>query len=181
MDDASTGYLLFLLVGVVLVLAVGRLLARSGRTVLHEVFPERDAARSVSRLIAVLFHLVTLGVLALIATWDPSADDPVQRLLAKFGVLLLALGLSYGVTLVVLSRVQVRRRDQLLAEHLTSQTEAALELEERAHAEGATRAAETTAVVRPVADPTHSAPQAAPRPGPAPGRRTLPPDLAPPT
>ncbi|MCP2261939.1 hypothetical protein LX15_005666 [Streptoalloteichus tenebrarius] len=186
MDDATTGYLFFLLIGALLVLAVGRLLARSGRTVLHEVFPERDAARSVSRLIAVLFHLVTLGLLALIAIWDPSADDPTQALLAKFGVLLLALGLTYGITLVVLSRVQTRRRDQLLAEHLTAQTEAALELEEeRAHAEGGARTPDGSVVrpvaeARPVVDPAAPAPRT-PRSAPSPGHRTLPPDLAPPT
>ncbi len=54
-------YLAFLLCGVLLVLIDGQILYRSGLKYLGSAY-QADSARSVMQLVAVLFHLVVLGV-----------------------------------------------------------------------------------------------------------------------
>ncbi|MGH3573538.1 MAG: hypothetical protein ACRDUW_17200, partial [Pseudonocardiaceae bacterium] len=66
--DASS-YVMFLLVGILLVLIDGQILYRGGLGYLQKVYPA-DNARSVMQLVTVLFHLVVLGLLALISTLD---------------------------------------------------------------------------------------------------------------
>lgn len=104
----------FLAIGVLIVIAVGRLLAMSGRRYLaNSVTPnERRSASPAATLVAVFFHLVTLGIVALLAI-VPVGGSPAESLLFRLGVLLLALALVFGVTLTLLSR---RRQEALATE-----------------------------------------------------------------
>jgi hypothetical protein len=112
-DNLNTNaYIAFLIIGIGLTLLVGQLLIRSGRPYLEEVFGDRKVAGSVLRLLAVLFHLLVLGVLALISTFDVPVDGAVQAVVTKLGVVLLVLGLAQGGTMLVLSRLRERRLAQ---------------------------------------------------------------------
>ncbi|MGH3910941.1 MAG: hypothetical protein ACRDRM_08915 [Pseudonocardiaceae bacterium] len=107
-------YLTVLFFGIVLTIVVGQILIRSGRPFLEDVFREPDTARSVTRLLVVLFHLVVLGVIALVATLDVTFDHPVQTIVVRLGLVLLVLGVAYAGTLFSLARLRARRRVQLL-------------------------------------------------------------------
>ncbi|MGH3903969.1 MAG: hypothetical protein ACRDTE_07260 [Pseudonocardiaceae bacterium] len=107
-------YLTVLFFGIVLTVVVGQILIRSGRPFLEDVFREPDTARSVTRLLVVLFHLVVLGVIALVATLDVTFDHPVQTIVVRLGLVLLVLGVAYAGTLFALARLRARRRVQLL-------------------------------------------------------------------
>src|SRR5205085_272003 len=54
----------------------------------------------------VLFHLVVLGVLALISTVDFPGGGSPSGVIGRVGVLLLILALAHGVTLGVLTRMR---------------------------------------------------------------------------
>jgi hypothetical protein len=112
-DNVNTSaYIAFLVVGTGLTLIVGQLLIRSGRPYLQEVFGDPKVANSVLRLLAVLFHLLVLGVLAVISTFDVPVDGVIQAVITKLGVVLLVLGLAQGGTMMVLSRLRERRLAQ---------------------------------------------------------------------
>lgn len=109
----DSGSVIFLVIGVVIVVAVGQLLAMSGRRYLTAAAPgERKSSGSAATLVAVLFHLVTLGVVALLAV-IPFGGSPEERLLLRLGVLLIVLALVFGSTLSLLGR---RRQEALATE-----------------------------------------------------------------
>jgi hypothetical protein len=110
--DSNTDYLVFVVLGVVLVLLVGQLLVRAGQVYLEEVFPDRRVASSVSRLLAVLFYLFALGLLGIISTMDVPVEGAAQVVVTKLGVVLVVLGIVYAVAMVVLSRIRSRRREE---------------------------------------------------------------------
>lgn len=114
MDDNlnTNAYIAFLILGTGLTLLVGQLLIRSGRPYLEEVFEERRVAVSVLRLLTVLFHLLVLGVLALISTIDVPVEGAVQAVVTKLGIVLLVLGIAQGGTMVVLAKLRERRLAQ---------------------------------------------------------------------
>jgi len=116
MDDNlnTNAYIAFLVIGVGLTVLVGQLLIRSGRPYLEEVFGDRKVAMSVTRLLAVLFHLLVLGVLALISVIDVPVDGTMQAMVIKLGIMLLILGAAQGGTMIVLSRLRERRLAQQL-------------------------------------------------------------------
>lgn len=104
---------LFLVVGVIIVFVVGRLIVQSGRKYLANSAPAEGAsAGSAATLVAVFFHLLTLGIVALISEM-PAGDDPTRALLIRVGVLLVILAVIYAVTLVQLGR---RRQEAIIAE-----------------------------------------------------------------
>lgn len=107
-------YLTVLFLGVVLTIVVGQFLIRSGRPFLADVFREPETARSVTRLLVVLFHLVVLGVIALVATIDVTLAHPIQTIVVRLGLVLLVVGAAYAGTLFVLARLRARRRGQML-------------------------------------------------------------------
>jgi hypothetical protein len=107
-----------LAVSVGLTFLVGRLLVRAGEPFLLEVFHEEKVTRSVNLLLSVLFHLVTLGVLAIISVTDVAADNALQEFVVKLGVVLLTLGIAYGISMLVLIRVRERRRASEISEHV---------------------------------------------------------------
>jgi protein-S-isoprenylcysteine O-methyltransferase Ste14 len=104
---------IFLVIGVVVVVAVGRLLAMSGRRYLTNAAPsERQSSGSAATLVAVLFHLMTLGVVALLAV-VPLGGSASEGLLLRLGILLIALAVIFGVTIMLLGQ---RRQEALAAE-----------------------------------------------------------------
>lgn len=105
--------IVFLVIGVVIVLIVGRLLTRSGRRYLTNSAPgERQSAGSAATLVAVLFHLLTLGIVALLSV-APVGLSGQQGLLVRVGILLVVLALIYGVALSLLNR---RRQEAIIAD-----------------------------------------------------------------
>jgi len=58
-------YITLLVVSIALTFGVGRLLVTAGEPFLQEVFQDEKVTRSVNLLLSVLFHLITLGVLAI--------------------------------------------------------------------------------------------------------------------
>lgn len=112
MDNSTEAYLMFVILGVVLVAAVGQLLVRAGRVYLEEVFPDPRVANSVSRLLTVLFYLFALGLLGIISTIDVPVSGDAQTVVTKLGVILLVLGIVFGATMLVLARIRARRQEQ---------------------------------------------------------------------
>jgi uncharacterized Tic20 family protein len=118
MSDTAL-YVTLLAVSVALTFLVGRLLVTAGEPFLQEVFEDRSVTRSVNLLLSVLFHLITLGVLAIISVMDlVGNDNPFQTFVARLGVVLLVLGVAYGVSMLVLIRVRERRRADQISEHV---------------------------------------------------------------
>jgi hypothetical protein len=118
MESEMTQYIVLLAVSVGLTFLVGRLLVRAGEPFLLEVFHDEKVTRSVNLLLSVLFHLVTLGVLAIISVTDVAADNALQEFVVKLGVVLLTLGIAYGISMLVLIRVRERRRSDEISEHV---------------------------------------------------------------
>ncbi|MGE3287815.1 MAG: hypothetical protein AB7J32_17210 [Pseudonocardia sp.] len=115
--SANAEYITVLVIAIGLTVVVGRLLVVAGEPYLLEVFRDRKVTRSVNRLLSVLFHLITLGVLAIISAIDISLDSQLQTVVVKLGIVLLVLGIAYGVSMLVLIRIRQRRQaDQISAE-----------------------------------------------------------------
>ena len=112
------GYVTFLIIGVVLVLIDGQFIFRSGRGYLRKVY-EPEAARSMIQLVVGLFHLVVLGVLALISMIDMDTGLPVRDVVAKLGVLLLVLAAAHGLTITILMRIRNRRWQEQISDEIT--------------------------------------------------------------
>jgi hypothetical protein len=116
--DLNAQYITLLIVSVGLTFLVGRLLVTAGEPFLQEVFQDRSVTRSVNLLLSVLFHLITLGVLAVISGIDLGPSDPLQRFVTRLGVVLLVLGIAYGISMLVLIRVRERRRSDTISEQV---------------------------------------------------------------
>jgi hypothetical protein len=101
----TNAYLSFLAIGVALVLTDGQIIYRSGRRYLENSYGDPAAGASMTRLVTVLFHLATLGVLALISTIDMGGSD-LPGVVGRIGVLLLILALAHAITLGVLARIR---------------------------------------------------------------------------
>lgn len=113
-DDATS--LIVILIGLVAVFVDGRLIWRSGTTYLQDVYPEPKVAASLNRLIAVLFHLVTLGALALISALV--SGNTTESVLIRLGVILLVLAATHGITVWALARIRGRQREQRIQEEV---------------------------------------------------------------
>lgn len=103
--DTNT-YLLFLLAGAVLVVIDGQIIYRSGRRLLRQSGTDVGTAESQTRLVVVLFHLISLGVVALastIGTWET-----VTGVVARLGLLLLFLAVAHWVATAALSNMRDR-------------------------------------------------------------------------
>lgn len=120
-NDTST-YIFIVIIGMVLTLIVGQILIRSGRPFLRDVFADDDAANSATSLLGVLFHLVALGLLGTISTFDIiTVQGTVQTMVTKIGQVLLVLGALHGLTLLGLSRVRNRRRSENIESEVNAQ------------------------------------------------------------
>ncbi len=101
----TNAYLSFLVIGVALVLIDGQIIYRSGRRYLESSYGDPAAGASMTRLVTVLFHLATLGVLALVSTIDMGGSD-LPGVVGRLGVLLLILAIAHAITLAALARIR---------------------------------------------------------------------------
>lgn len=115
----TNGYVAFLLIGVAFVLIDGQILYRSGLGYLHKVY-QSGPARSVMQLVTVLFHLVMLGMLALISTITVSTGMPVRDLVVRLGIILLVLAAAHGLTMAIVVWMRDRRRAEQVEEEIAS-------------------------------------------------------------
>ena len=111
-------YITLLVISVVVTLAVARLLVMSGEPFLQEVFQDEKVTRSVNRLLSVLFLLITIGVLTIISVWNIDVGSQLQNMVVKIGIVLIVLGVAYGISMLVLIRVRERRRATQIAEEV---------------------------------------------------------------
>jgi hypothetical protein len=121
LSSENIQYIALLAVSVILTFVVGRLLVTAGEPFLHEVFHDKAVTRSVNLLLSVLFYLITLGVLAIISIVNVGnlEDQPLQRFVVRLGIVLLVLGIAYGISMLVLIRVRERRKADEISEHVT--------------------------------------------------------------
>ncbi|HEY0451684.1 type II secretion system protein [Actinophytocola sp.] len=110
----TNSYLTFLLIGTLLVLVDGQIIYRNGRRFLQQSAPSASA-ESLTRLVSVLFHLVVLGVLALVSTIDVWTDKPVEGLVLRLGVVLIIIGIAHAVAITALTRIRDREEFDELA------------------------------------------------------------------
>ncbi|SFW80658.1 hypothetical protein [Amycolatopsis australiensis] len=101
----TNAYLSFLAIGIALVFIDGQIIYRSGRRYLENSYGDPAAGASMTRLVTVLFHLATLGVLALVSTIDMGGSD-LPGVVGRLGVLLLILALAHAITLAALARIR---------------------------------------------------------------------------
>lgn len=111
-------YLVVLVAGIAATVVVGQVLLRTGRSILDDAYPDRRTAASVNRLLAVLYHLGALGLIALISTVDVPVGGAVQTVVTKVGIVLLVLGAALGLLLALLNRIRARSREQQALERM---------------------------------------------------------------
>ena len=111
-------YLTLLVISIVITFAVGRMLTMSGQPFLQEVFHDEKVTTSVNRLLSVLFHLITIGVLTLISVWEVRVGTQLQNMLVKLGFVLIVLGVAYGISMLVLIRVRQQRKADEISEEV---------------------------------------------------------------
>lgn len=127
-------YVTFLVLGIVLVFVDGQLIYHSGKGYLKRAAYDDEQAGAMMRLTAVLFHLVVLGLLALVSIIEVETGDPVKNVVVKLGVVLLLLALAHGVTMAILSRIRDRQLQQQLADQMAEEHRIYDERQEERHA-----------------------------------------------
>lgn len=96
-EDLNT-YVAVLALGILSTLIVGQVLIHTGKAYFEDTVGSRRVASSVNGLIAVLFHLAALGVLAVISAVDFPVQGATHIIVTKLGIFLLILGvLTLGV------------------------------------------------------------------------------------
>ncbi|NKQ58606.1 hypothetical protein HFP15_37755 [Amycolatopsis sp. K13G38] len=115
----TDAYVAFLVVGVLMVAIDGQIIYHSGKRYLENAQGDSEAGSSMSRLVAVLFHLVALGVLAVLSTVDFPGGSSLPGVAGRLGVMLLVLALVHGIALAVLAR---RREEQVVEDIQTRAT-----------------------------------------------------------
>ena len=117
MSDTAE-YITLLVISIVITVGVGRILMMSGQPFLREVFHDEQVTTSVNRLLSVLFHLITIGVLTMISVWSIDIGTQLQNMVVKLGIVLIVLGIAYGVSMLVLIRVRQQRRADEISEEV---------------------------------------------------------------
>ena len=109
-------YLAYLLISVGLTFLVGQVLWRSGRIFLLDALDGSDGAASgISRLNVVTFYLISLGFVALTMRTSGgsiTARQAIELLVTKIGEVLLVLAALYLASIVVLTSLRRRLREQ---------------------------------------------------------------------
>jgi hypothetical protein len=103
----TNSYVTFLLIGTLLVIADGQIIYRNGRQFLQRAAPN-STVESMTKLVSVLFHLVVLGVLALISSIDVPADNPAEGIVIRLGVMLIIIGIAHWIAVLALARIRDR-------------------------------------------------------------------------
>lgn len=109
----SSSYVAFLVIGAALVLVDGQVIYRNGRQFLRQAAPGASA-ESLTRLVSVLFHLGTLGVLMLLSTIDVPTDDQLKGVVVRLGIILLVLGAAHWLAVSALARIRDREEYETL-------------------------------------------------------------------
>jgi amino acid transporter len=115
MSDTAE-YITLLVLSIIITIVVGRVLVMSGQPFLQEVFQDEKVTTSVNRLLSVLFHLITIGVLTIISVWSIDIGSQLQNMVVKLGIVLIVLGIAYGISMLVLMRVRERRKADQISE-----------------------------------------------------------------
>lgn len=109
----TDAYLAFLGLGLAMVIVDGQILYHSGKRYLADADAGAESSKSMARLVTVLFHLVMVGVLALLSVLDFGfGAGGVRAVVGNLGILLILVGLGHAVTMAVLAQV----RDSRVAE-----------------------------------------------------------------
>jgi len=106
-------YAAYLGISLLLTIAVGWALARSGRVFLTSVFGDERLAGAVTRLLVVGFYLLNLGFVALTVSTSGQISRPRQAfgvLFSKVGAELLVLGVLYLAAIALITRFRRRQR-----------------------------------------------------------------------
>src|SRR5215210_3975372 len=115
MTIGITTYLIYLAVSIALTIWVARTLHKNGRVFLVDVFHGNDAlADSVNHLLVVGFYLINFGYVTLalkLGYQVETAQDGIEALSWKIGLVLLVLGAMRFFNLLVFTRI---RRNTLL-------------------------------------------------------------------
>ncbi|MCP2245176.1 hypothetical protein [Lentzea aerocolonigenes] len=115
-------YVTFLVLGIVLVVVDGQLIYHSGKGYLRRAAAYDDEqVGGMMKLTAVLFHLVVLGLLALVSIINIETGDAVKNVVVKLGIVLLLLALAHGVTMAILARIRDRQLQQQLADQMAEE------------------------------------------------------------
>lgn len=142
----TNSYVAFLVIGTILVLVDGQIIYRNGRRFLQQATP-RASAESLTKLVTVLFHLGTLGVLALLSTIDFPTENPAKGVVLRLGIILLVLGVAHWIAVSALERI----RDREEYEQVNHERNAA-----RAQANDAAMRAQGTYVPEPGENPAYN-------------------------
>ena len=121
----------FLVLGIVQVVVDGQLIYRGGKGYLKRAAYDEEQAGSMMKLTTVLFHLVVLGLLALVSIIDVDTGDPVKNVVLKLGIVLLLLALAHGATMAILARIRDRQVQQQLADEMAEEHRLYEERQER--------------------------------------------------
>jgi hypothetical protein len=115
MTIGITTYLIYLAISVALTIWVARTLHKNGRVFLVDVFHGNEAlADSVNHLLVVGFYLINLGYVSLALKLGyevGTAQEGIEALSVKVGMVLLVLGCMHFFNLFIFSRM--RRRANL--------------------------------------------------------------------
>ena len=110
MDYKVATYLLYIPISVALTLWVGQTLFRNGRVFLVDVFDGNEPiADSVNHLLVVGFYLINLGYVTLalkVSGQVADAQQSIEALSFKVGLLFLVLGAMHFFNLYVFSRIR---------------------------------------------------------------------------
>ncbi|HEY4007115.1 MAG TPA: hypothetical protein VGM60_18280 [Pseudonocardia sp.] len=107
---SNGAYLLVLFIGAVTVAIDGQVILRKSPAYLDEVYQNLERSKQVAGMVAVLFHLVMLGMVALVGSVG-GVESGVRPIITRVGVMLLLVALGHAITMTVLSRL----RDQELS------------------------------------------------------------------
>jgi hypothetical protein len=112
MTIGITIYLIYLAISVALTIWVARTLHKNGRVFLVDVFHGNEAlADSVNHLLVVGFYLINLGYISLALKLGyaiESAQEGIEALSVKVGMVLIVLGGMHLFNLFVFSRMRRR-------------------------------------------------------------------------
>lgn len=121
----SSPYLLVLFIGAVIVLLDGQLILRKSPAYLDEVYQNPARSRQLSALVTLLFHLVMLGLVALVASVGLGADPGLRTIIARTGVMLLLTAVGHAATMAILSRLRDQQLTTQIAETQLAESQAA--------------------------------------------------------
>jgi hypothetical protein len=95
-------YVSFLLLGLLFVVVDGMILYRGAKQYLSAGAAGATQNASLARMVIVVFHLVSLGILALLSLVDIGGAP--AALVGRLGIFLLLMAVAHAITISVLSR-----------------------------------------------------------------------------